>query len=64
MREKFGREVVIGDGLVVVRKVIPVETEGTDPYFCGEIDDGKGVEYRSAIAAAERGVREERGGVG
>ncbi|KAI3689277.1 hypothetical protein L2E82_47230 [Cichorium intybus] len=68
------QQVVIGDGLVVVWKVISVEAEGTDPNFGGKVDDGKGVEYglaiavdngkgveyRSAIAGAEMGVREER----
>lgn len=64
LREELRGEVIIGDGLVVVRKVIAVEAEGTDPDFGGEVDDGKRVEYGSAIAAAEGGVREERGGVG
>lgn len=65
LMEEFRREVVFRDRLLVVeRKVITMEAERTDPDFGGEVDDGKGVEYGSAIAAAERGVREERGGVG
>lgn len=64
LREELGGEVVVGDGLVVVGEVVAVEAEGADPDFGGEVDDGEGVEYGSAIAAAERGVREERGGGG
>lgn len=48
------------------RKVVALEAETADPYLVdgGEIDDREGIDHGSAAAASERGVREERRGLG
>lgn len=46
------------------REVVSVETEAADPDLVDgrEINDRERVDNRSATAASERGIREERGG--
>lgn len=51
--EELGGEIVVGDRGVIGRKVVALEAEGANPELGGKVDDGEGIEYGTAGAAAE-----------
>lgn len=41
--------------------MVALQAEAADPHLGGgEVDDGEGIEHRSAVPAAERSIREDR----
>lgn len=43
LREKLGREIVVGDGGVMGRKVVTLKAERADPNLGGEVYDAEGI---------------------
>lgn len=60
MREELSRKVVFRNGRVVLREVVALKTEWTNPDLGYVVDNGKRVQDSTAHSAAKGGVRENR----